>query len=108
MRDTTTANEIVYRFTEDEPWQRGWSTDVELVIGAAARVYHRRYPQAVSFQIDLAERDPRSNRDIDGEMRVLDVWIRVDVAIDRCLLQERARRSFGANGKRIKRGRFQP
>lgn len=103
---TSDANEIVYRFVEGEPWVRSWTTDVDLCIEIAARDFARRYPGIFAFEVDIAERDPVSERSCEGVMRVLPVWIRVGIDLDRCMCVERDRRDYSSNGRPLKRGRF--
>lgn len=104
---STDCNEIVYRFVEGEPWVRAWTTDVDLAIEIAARDFARRYPGVFAFEVDIAERDAQFNRSFVGEMSVLPVWIRVSIELDRCMILDKDRREFGANGRPLKRGRAQ-
>lgn len=106
MRSSSTdCNEIVYRFVEGEPWVRAWTTDVDLAIEVAARDFARRYPGLFAFEVDIAERDPKCNRSLDGAMAVLPVWIRVSIELDRCMILDKDRREYNANGRPLKRGR---
>jgi len=102
---STDGNEIVYRFVEGEPWIRAWTTDVDLAIEVAARDFARRYPGLFAFEVDIAERDPKCNRSFDGAMAVLPVWIRVSIELDRCMILDKDRREYNANGRPLKRGR---
>jgi hypothetical protein len=101
----TDGNEIVYRFVEGDPWVRAWTVDVDTAIEIASRDYVRRYPGVFAFEVDIAERDPKCNRSLDGEMAVLPVWIRVAIELDRCMVLEKERRGYASNGRPLKRGR---
>lgn len=106
MKESATyGNEIVYRFVEGEPWVRAWTADVDLAIEIAARDFARRYPGLFAFEVDIAERDPESNRSLHGELKTLPVFIRVAIELDRCMVRDKDRREFSANGRPLKRGR---